>query len=77
MTQLTIDTLDHEPVTHVITPDFSTLCRDDYLKASDRGDRLAISVPGGNWAQITCPWCHSLGRAYYGHAIHRMQRRAA
>jgi len=34
---------DHVPVVHIITPDFATLCREDYLEVSDRGDRPALS----------------------------------
>lgn len=53
------------PVVHIITPDMATLCREDYLDASNRGDRCAISPhrddrdrvevyrPDGTWKHLT------------------------
>lgn len=87
---------DHEPVVHIITPDFATLCRLGYLEARALGDRCPVSphkddrdrVPAiGSWngllfkthrhtrirwRNITCPWCRSLGVAYYRHAVTAM-----
>lgn len=74
----------HVPVVHIITPDFATLCRDDYLEASDRGDRCAINphregvtFPAMRWRNITCPWCRALGHAYYRHVCALMNGRQA
>lgn len=71
----------HTPVIHIITPDFSTLCRDDFLEARALGDRCSISPHREGdrirWRNVTCPWCRSLGLAYYRYAVGAMTRRAA
>jgi len=88
---------DHVSVTHVLTPDMGTLCREDNLAARAAGDRIDISphhddrdrievdLPGRSykglrwtrvrWRNITCPWCRSLGHAYYRHCVRTMTGR--
>lgn len=63
-------------IVHIVAPDMMPLCRDDFLEATARGDRCAINphVNGGGWRSITCPWCRSLGRAFYRRTVNRMQR---
>lgn len=73
---------DHAPVVHIVTPDFSTLCREDFLEARALGDRCSISPHRNDdgsirWRNVTCPWCRSLGHAYYRHAVRAMTGRAA
>lgn len=74
---------DHTPVVHIVTPDFSTLCREDFLEARALGDRCAISPHRETsdrsirWANVTCQWCRSLGHDYYRYAVRTMTRRAA
>ena len=77
---------DHQPVVHIITPDFATLCRLDYLEARELGDRCPVSPhrpgrldkwTGIRWRNITCPWCRSLGRAYYRAVMAAMNRSVA
>jgi len=71
----------HIPVTHIVTPDFSTLCREDFLEARAHGDRCAVSPHREGdrirWRNVTCPWCRSLGLDYYRHAVRFMTRRTA
>lgn len=84
-------------IVHIVVPDMTTLCCEDYLEATGRGDRVAHSPhldrtdqvqdhwPDDRWRRtrytrirwgnITCPWCRSLGYAYYRHIVRTMQTR--
>ncbi len=87
MTQLFLEMPPAEStgVVHIVVPNMATLCCDDYLTASDRGDRPAINphlyrADGererrSRWRNITCPWCRSLGRSYFRWVCSVMQGR--
>lgn len=78
---------DHTPVVHIVTPDFATLCREDFLAMRARGDRCSVNphrdrrdfevidehgrgrYKRTRWRNVTCPWCRSLGVAYYRHLV--------
>lgn len=50
---------------HVVAPDLATLCRVSVVDLP-RGDGIRFVVGRGLWkAVVTCPWCRSLGRAYW------------
>ena len=61
-------------VTHAVLPDFSLACGIGYLE-KPAGDRVTFSA--NRWHQVTCVWCHSLGAAWYRHAVALQQGRAA
>lgn len=72
MTQLLLDMpAEHTTTVHAVLPDFSTACG---FASEDwpAGDGLTF---GANWSGVTCPWCHSLGRAWFSHAAKSMQAR--
>lgn len=54
--QLTFDLKpERTGIVHIITPDMATLCRDDYLEASDRGDRCAIGPHRDDADRVAVP----------------------
>ncbi len=72
MTQLLLDfPIVATNVTHALLPDMSLACGEAFLPDGD------TFTTGGDWTQVTCPWCHSLGRAWFWAVGSDVQRRPA
>ena len=60
-------------LTHAVLPDMGTACA-QVITDLPAGDQLNF---GSRWHEVTCPWCHSLGHAWFWHVARQMQGRAA
>lgn len=61
-------------IVHAVMPNFALACGIGLL---DKPAGDTVTFTANNWADVTCPWCHSLGHDYYRAMCARAQRNQA